>query len=332
VFGISSVGGEVFSRESYDNDGHEKAIATIDLCAFDGDGLIRLRLDVVRLMCGVTEKFHTVRDNRKPRSSGNGCDSQCTQACCTNDRIFLPGIGNKDPCGRSTEDDASESTMGGDSSTDPSSISCSDSSYHLSDDEDEIDESADLYGDNTDTDTRQVERTPSDDSDDDNGKHGPGTIYDDGSTDGEDEISVKEMYSDFKTGRKHTRKSLRTDQYCVDSAPDNLVCPGDVLEYCTINMDMVVKRNSVNTIVDTNASSYIVLSDGFVLSPKYHAVRKVKMYCSDTGLLIPNPLSEWHTLGKCILQSGSIDPHDESNETTDHSSDTRLRRQQNQRR
>ena len=52
VFGIASVGGDVFSRHSYDDDGHEKAIASIELCTFDANDLTLLRLDIVRLMCG----------------------------------------------------------------------------------------------------------------------------------------------------------------------------------------------------------------------------------------------------------------------------------------
>ena len=69
MFGIASVGGDVFSRHSYDDDGHEKAIASIELCTFDANDLILLRLDIVRLMCGVTEKFHSVRDVANTRNN-----------------------------------------------------------------------------------------------------------------------------------------------------------------------------------------------------------------------------------------------------------------------
>ncbi len=55
VFGIASVGGDVFSRHSYDDDGHKKAIAIIELCTFDANDLTLTRLDIVRLMCGETK-------------------------------------------------------------------------------------------------------------------------------------------------------------------------------------------------------------------------------------------------------------------------------------
>ena len=36
------------------------------------------------------------------------------------------------------------------------------------------------------------------------------------------------------------------------------------------------------------------------------------MYCSATQTLIPNPLSEWFRLDKCVLQVGSVHNLDES--------------------
>ena len=71
MFGIASVGGDVFSRHSYDGDGHEKAIASIKLCTFDANDQTLLRLDIVRLMCGVTKKNHSVRDVAIPNNSAN---------------------------------------------------------------------------------------------------------------------------------------------------------------------------------------------------------------------------------------------------------------------
>ena len=72
MFGISSVGGDVFSRHSYDDDGHEKAIAiSIKLCTFDANDLTLLRLDIVRLMCGVTENFILSEMLQIPKNSAN---------------------------------------------------------------------------------------------------------------------------------------------------------------------------------------------------------------------------------------------------------------------
>jgi len=71
VFGIASVGGDVFSRHSYDNDGHEKAIASIELCTFDATDLTLLRLDIVCLMCGVTKNFILSEMLQIPNNSAN---------------------------------------------------------------------------------------------------------------------------------------------------------------------------------------------------------------------------------------------------------------------
>ena len=88
VFGFALVRNGAFSRESFDRDGHEKAIADNEICSFDADDLIRLWLDVVRLMCGVTEKFHSVRNLQKSKQQRKRCGLQCRDACCTDGRIF----------------------------------------------------------------------------------------------------------------------------------------------------------------------------------------------------------------------------------------------------
>ena len=80
------------------------------------------------------------------------------------------------------------------------------------------------------------------------------------------------------------------DDSSVSSDVDNLVCPGNVAEYCTIDGDQIVKRCSIVSIVDTNTTSYVVLIDGVILQPKQRSVRKVQMYYSATGGLVTNPL------------------------------------------
>ena len=316
MFGIASVGGDVFSRHSYDDDGHEKAIASIKLCTFDANDLTLLRLDIVRLMCGVTEKFHSVRDVANTKEQRKYCDKLCKGACCDNGSIFLPGMTNNESNQHTTSDGRSDSSIRSDCSADSSSTNSSDSSFHPLEEEDEIDGSDDLYCAHNNRETHNVRRGTSNGNDDVNVQEGLGDGTDDRSTDGRDDIGVEEMYSDYDD---------------VTSTPDNLVCPGDVLEYCTINMDTAVKRHSVKIIVDNINRSYIILSDGVILHPKCHAVRKVKMYCSDTGILVPNPLSEWHTLEKCILQSGSMDTPEESTNDSDNDS-LYLLSEQNQRR
>ena len=96
------------SRHSYDDDGHEKAIASIKLCAFDANDLTHLRLDIVCLMCGVTEKFHSVRDVGNTKQQRKHCDKHCTGACCYNGSIFLPGMINDESNQHTTSDDRSE--------------------------------------------------------------------------------------------------------------------------------------------------------------------------------------------------------------------------------
>ncbi len=119
--------------------------------------------------------------------------------------------------------------------SDSSVTNCSDSSFHPSVNEDETNDSDDLYGGYTDTYTQslpnhatdKMEDTQDELEEDDN----------DGLTDGEDDLSVEEMYSDFNVGGVHARKSCHKNDYPSNdnetTTPDNLVCSGNVLDYCT---------------------------------------------------------------------------------------------------
>ena len=174
MFGIASVGGDVFSRHSYDDDGHEKAIASIELCAFDANDLSHLRLDIVHMMCGVTKKIHSVRDVGKTRRQRKDCGMYCTGVCCENGSLFLPGMMNDESNRHTTSDDRSDSSMRSDCSTGSSITNCSDSSFHPSEEEDEIDGSDDLYCAHSDTETHNVTRGTSNGNDDVNGQEGLG--------------------------------------------------------------------------------------------------------------------------------------------------------------
>ena len=88
---------------------------------------------------------------------------------------------------------------------------------------------------------------------------------------------------------------------------DNLVCPGDVLEYCTVDCDESAGQSSVDTIIEGGTDTYVVLKNGIVLHPMRIVVRKVKFYNGCNEELIPNPPPEWHRLDECTLQS-VIDP------------------------
>ena len=108
------------------------------------------------------------------------------------------------------------------------------------------------------------------------------------------------MYSDFKEdgmGRFHDVDA------CDAEDIDNLVCPGDVLEYSTIEDGQTARQSPVDTIIESGTDTYVVLKDGTLLRPKTHSVRKVKFSDGYNQELIPNPLAEWHRLDKCILQS-----------------------------
>ncbi len=60
--------------------------------------------------------------------------------------------------------------------------------------------------------------------------------YDDtgGMTNNEDDSSVEEMYSDFK---EYGMGNFKDVDDCDDEDTDSLLCPGNALEYCTINGD-----------------------------------------------------------------------------------------------
>ena len=196
------------------------------------------------------------------------------------------------------------------SSTSTSLSYDSDSTFHVTSEDNEIHTSDDMYN-----------NQPCDD-DDDGDPHSTKPhlwrdsssdccLYVDGVTDDEDKSSVEEMYSDFNEDKRSNYDPHPSDE--DDYEADNLICPGDVIEYCTINDLESVRRSSVHTIVDNKTTSFVTLTSGYILRPKEHSVRKIKMYCSSSEILIPNPLSEWHSLDKCILQAGTIHSLNENN-------------------
>ena len=146
-------------------------------------------------------------------------------------------------------------------------------------------------------------------------------------TDSEDDDSVEEMYSDYQT--KNTSSCHATSPIDNKGEGDNeradahrLICPGDVLEYCLRRMGDLPKKNSVMTIVDTRLVSYVILKNGQIMQPDQHSVWKIKVYCSDSGTLLPTPESTWHCLDKCLLQAGSLFDYEE--EVLDHGHDDNL--------
>ena len=96
------------------------------------------------------------------------------------------------------------------------------------------------------------------------------------------------------------------DVSCVDK--NNLICPGDVVDFSDIMVNSAIKRDSIVTIVNSNLSTYIVLKSGIILHQTKNVIRKVKVkvYCSVTQNLIPNPLGQCFCVDKCLMQNGSL--------------------------
>lgn len=128
-----------------------------------------------------------------------------------------------------------------------------------------------------------------------------------------EEDDIEEMYSDYYDIQS---KSKETESY----QHSNLICPGDVLEYCIANKTDPPSRGTVVSIIRADDGHSILLQCGTLLRQGVHTVKKVKMYCSSTDVHLPVPLSGWHRLENCLLQVGTIDssfhmPEDEcSNE------------------
>ena len=97
----------------------------------------------------------------------------------------------------------------------------------------------------------------------------------------------------------------------------NLICPGDIIEYCTIDGDQTAIQSSADTIVDGVTEAYVILKNGSILRPKKHSVRKVDLFDEFKQKVIPNPLADWHRLDKCILKPGSTTLDDGRDDDTD---------------
>ena len=117
-----------------------------------------------------------------------------------------------------------------------------------------------------------------------------------------DDNSIEEMYSDFRENSMGRGIDIDDASENLEDR-DNLVCPGDVLEYITIDRDQAPRQSTVDTIIKGDMETCVVMKDGTLLRPKLYSIRKVKFYNECNQELIPNPLAQWHKLDKCILQS-----------------------------
>ena len=105
------------------------------------------------------------------------------------------------------------------------------------------------------------------------------------------------MYSDFR--ENSMGRGIDTDDASENLEDrDNLVCPGNVLEYITIDRDQAPRQSTVDTIIEGDMETCVVMKDGTLLWPKLYLVRKVKFYNECNQELIPNPLAQWHKLDK----------------------------------
>ncbi len=320
---VSSLNAAELSLKSFNQDGHYSTIKENHKCMFNDSDLHHLRLDCIRLVCSVASKYNTVRKI----SNVNSC--QCL------DNHNCPHATTSDSSSSDTSQDAMSS-----SDDDASVSSCqtrdSDSTFHIDIDETELDYSDDLYNSPVPDqhsevgDTGSVEEMYSDfwqettPSPCEYSRNIHASTHDDDLTDSEDDDSVEEMYSDYQT--KNTSSGHATSPIDNEGEGNNeradahrLICPGDVLEYCLRRMGDLPKKNSVMTIVDTRLVSYVILKNGQILQPDQHSVWKIKVYCSNSGTLLPTPESTWHRLDKCLLQAGSLFDYEE--EVLDHGHD-----------
>ena len=285
---------DTLNNKSFDNDGHENILGQNGSSSVSNDAIHRFRLDFLKLICKVTCKFHTVKKVSSQNNKQCGCSAECD--CTTNV--------NNNGCDVQWDDDSVES--GHTSLSCESSVSDhSNSTYRFPlGEDDELDDSYGMY--NADMPANDdVPNHASSSNDNTPGRQ----EYSEGLTDGEDDdSSVEEMYSDFK--EDYRRSQNNSNDNCDDFETDNLISPGDVLEYCTIDGDQTARRCSVDTIIDSDHESYLILKNGTFLRPKTHSVRKIKFYDEYNQELIPNPLAEWHQLDKCILQPGSMNGND----------------------
>ena len=165
-----------------------------------------------------------------------------------------PPSTNESPnCDTDWEEESIDSTCTS-TSFDSTGSGNSDSTFHVtSEDEDEPDDSQDMY--NVESNHEYpCQNMPSPQEIDETDDMSDG--------DNSDDDDVEEMYSDFNID---SIGQFRDVDYCDNENIDNLVCPGDVLEYCTIEDDQTARRSSVNTIIESGTDAYIVLEDGVML-------------------------------------------------------------------
>jgi len=154
---------------------------------------------------------------------------------------------------------------------------------------------------------------------DDESNCSDGTFIPD-SYESDSDSSVEEMYTDYEN------KQNRDKAIANDCSPDNLICPGDRVEYKSIHHQVggdPVKRSVVVAIKDHTRTTnrYIMLQDNTKLCLGHHSLRKDEMYDAMTKAYIPNPLGEWFDVADVMLQEGTFDPADTASTVDDEESE-----------
>ena len=288
AFCLSSADDATFSTSSFEKDGHEGSISDLPSLCISPAALSRLRLDVLKLVCEVTCKYQSVRkleDNLTNHASQSKRNTNGSHHCDGDaDDVSIVSSSTSD-LGESSRSDNSDSTF-----------------HPACDNDDEHDVSCRLYDVESSQDAPPKSNTrPSRNGGDSSVTTNAADACSVEDTDNDDDSSVKEMYSDFRKSDTVCGSDMNASDDLEDT--DNLVCPGDVLEYFTIDGNQTARRSTVDTIIEGGSETCVVLKDGTLLRPKFFSVRKVKFYDGCNQELIPNPLAQWHRLDKCILQS-----------------------------
>ena len=277
-------------EKSYDKDGHHNLFSTMEHLSFTESNLGNLRKDILYLICNITEKYCTVRvDEDDSESISLSC-----QNCCMCDDPTSPVNLSCMECQPCDESDCSE--------MDNELITVDSGSVYVPDCEVENDDEGSLYGSDSQSNCSR-----------------------------EDEDCSDCSYS----GNRSQSHRCYNPTSCVvtddesdddvdDNTNDNLLCPGDMIEYRAISSS-TIKKNSIvaiNCNEKRKDRSSLVLKNGSILHCNKYKVRKIKMYNQMTGSLIPNPLPEWHPLERCLLQHGSVESHDEGKQSGGECSET----------
>lgn len=285
---LSTADSTTFSTSSFDTDRHEGSILGLPSLSASPAVLNRLRLHVLTLVFEVTCKYQSVRkleDNVNSQASRSNCNitgSRHYDDDMDEVSIVSSSISNLDESSRSDN---------------------SDSTFHpVHDDDDEHDNSCRMCDIRP---SQEVPLTsnmrPLQDGGNSNGTINIGDVCSVEENVNDDDGDIEEMYSDFKRSGTGCGRDTGVSDDLDDT--DNLVCPGDVLEYVTVDGDQEARRSTVDTIIEGGSETCVVLKDGTLLRHKLCSVRKVQFYDGRNQDLIPNPLARWHRLDKCILQS-----------------------------